>query len=362
MSTPIRVRGKNRRDRSGRSLCKTPKLGGKESSPTSSSRREKRRPGRPLKVLTRLTDDGSIIRNSPTSSHSSLRLNSPSACSIDSSTHAKTGSTRRRGRSRAVARVSHLERLPRELLQTVFILSDNLSLPLASGFLAQSLSSRHVYAALCRRACPAAAAAGPCGFGADPDLLSAVLRQPWFTAEFLDVMLRGLGDNHMSVTATTLACAGLPARLVRAPWTGEKVELLQRLLDLGVRVDWINTTIGEEAEQGLRDAILEGCLTAVELLTSEHVGVRSSTELLKLAVFQGGCRQGIVTHLISAALTDEKIGWLNRVDWQDSDIWHFALMQEEDSASSGGDSDCNRGWLASSLKRAFYSHAEPPSD
>jgi hypothetical protein len=132
------------------------------------------------------------------------------------------------------------------------------------------------------------------------------------------------------------------------------MEMLERLLAYDVQVDWINTTTGEEAEQGLRDAILEGCIRAVRLLLRDDVGVRVSTELLKLAVIRGGCKRDVVSHLVSQGMAYEKLGGPGRVDWEDAELWHFALQHgEAEVGDCHGDGDAGWGWLADLLESAI---------
>ncbi|KAI9783238.1 MAG: hypothetical protein M1839_004078 [Geoglossum umbratile] len=362
MLTPIRVRGKNRRDQSGRSLCKFTKLGSREATAAASTTPGKAKPGRPLKLPPLLVDDDSVTSKSCKSSPSSSRLNSPSASSINFSSRTKPAlKARRRRRSSRVSQLSLLERLPTELLQSIFVLSDNLQLPLASPILAQLLSSRHVYTALCSRAFPAHTDEHD-----DPDLQSALLRQPWFTLEFLEAMTQRRGlSRGAGFPELRFQSARVPARLVSAPWTEEKMEMLEKLLAYNAQVDWFNTTTGEEAEQGLRDAILEGCIRAVRLLLREDVGVTVSTELLKLAVFQGGCKRDIVSCLISQGMAYEKVSRPGRVDWEDAELWHFALQHGEtevgstyDDGDDGRDGNSGRGWLADLLEKGIDAYSQ----
>ncbi|KAI9770391.1 MAG: hypothetical protein M1840_003277 [Geoglossum simile] len=352
MLTPIRVRGKNRRDLSGRSLCKSAKLSSKRLTATALTTREKRRPGRPLKLPPLLAGGACITSEPPKSLPPPLCLNSSYASLTDSSTRTKTASKRYRRRSR-VPQLSLLEHLPLELLQSIFVLSGNLLLPLASPVLAQSLSSRHVYTALCNGAFPANTIQHD-----DPDLQSAILRQPWFTLEFLEAVVeRWRLSGSTGSPEFRFQSVRLPARLVRRPWTEEKMEMLERLLAYNVQVDWFKTTTGEKAEQGLRDAILEGCIKAVRLLLREDVGVRVSTELLKLAVLQGGCKRDIVSYLISQGMAYDKVSRSSRVDWEDAELWHFALQHgEAEVGGSDGDGNSGWGWLADLLESACNGH------
>ena len=63
----------------------------------------------------------------------------------------------------------------------------------------------------------------------------------------------------------------LPAAMLRGPWTNERLKLLKTMLGVGAEVDFVNSTDGEAASEGLEDAIRESNLTAVRLLLASQM-------------------------------------------------------------------------------------------
>ena len=284
--------------------------------------------------------------------------------------------------------LSRLESLPVELLQSIFLYSFNVGLPLASPYIALALSIQHVYTKLVLMAFS--------GIGLDfedaplhPDLTGAslqttVMSRRWFNLDlmrrcqviFAEEMLERERSNPawetISVESTegswgsqgfhqtskrtymlrrdysykqieihpgaleTLVCVRgtypstlyrfplcmarswaeqaetvlLPEKLLHGPWTDEKLDLLEMLCRAGATVDWVNTSAGEIADQGLKDAIMEGNLRAVKLLTRasptrdaeierQNVRVRIDTRHVRLAVLEAGCDLDIVEALVN---------------------------------------------------------------
>lgn len=58
----------------------------------------------------------------------------------------------------------------------------------------------------------------------------------------------------------------IPEKLLHGPWTQEKGDYLKMLLDARAGIDWVNSTSGEIASMGLKDAIRERNLLAVTAL------------------------------------------------------------------------------------------------
>ncbi len=162
MSTPIRIRGKNKHRPSKKS---------EQTSTTSNSSRSlsQRTRGRPL----------SLSESSPSSTLSARPRSTPLKGTLK---RQRVAAAQRISKKRKM-HLSALEALPAELLQTIFIMSMNLNLPHASPRLASILSSDHVYMQLCLVA-----------FGGDETVLglpevsatrSAILGQPWLTFDLL---------------------------------------------------------------------------------------------------------------------------------------------------------------------------------
>lgn len=61
----------------------------------------------------------------------------------------------------------------------------------------------------------------------------------------------------------------IPEKLLRGPWTSEKCELLDVIKRSGATIDWIGSTAGEVASQGLLSAIQENNPVAIRSLLSD---------------------------------------------------------------------------------------------
>ncbi len=422
MPTPIRVRGKNTRDQS-RKVSRQVLENGSSTKPR----------GRPLKLMS------TSISHSATSSHSST----PSTTCMTSST--KRGKVKNGSASPVKSRMqrSPLESLPLELLQTIFLHSLNLQLPLISPYLAAALSSEHVYTELILNSFSGVTAIGGVSDHEPlyPDLSSASLQtilmsRRWFTLDLLKKCQgkfvqqiaeeerrnhsrqiiktekrekrrqrssegcetlwtqeiihfeKGIGksirifygNTGASGTVYTFEYEALdppsdvrplavpesatnsrsyqlpqcqadswretgeqsliPDKLLHGPWTEEKLDLLELLCDAGATVDWINTSAGEVAERGFEEAILEGNLSAVRLLTREpfsvwrqNVGVRTDIRHLRLAVMKAGCRQEIVEELVCRPLSvsdlgdEEILAWAVKVRAEGNEMGQWVLDQ-----------------------------------
>ena len=144
----------------------------------------------------------------------------------------------------------------------------------------------------------------------------------------------------------------VPRKLLNAPWTTEKCGFLEFLLQGNASVDWIGTTSGEIAEQGLMQALREGNARVTRLLVtrarsddpralwdipySPHylgsgrkmeefcpadppvlrgVGVVPQTKHLRTAVLEAGCQRDVVETLLMAE--DTNIDFEDRIilDW-----------------------------------------------
>ncbi|MCJ1476155.1 hypothetical protein MMC13_004820 [Lambiella insularis] len=342
MLTPVRVRGKNRRDQSRKQLAQ-----GKETQTV------KRRPGRPRKDKNTAT---------PSAESSSTSLQAPLDPIVPNPNSTKIP-------------LSPLERLPAELLQLIFLLQPNLNLPKASPSLGSSLASVHLKTELVIAAFTDISN-DECG-----DLCSALLEQKWLTFEFFqhcqktymlqeatrvyrshvthlslseqnaaivemtkmfntyynlrerigyhievwhNVMPRFvplfrwdaadgrryelrltnegtelmicevelvLGDYmHFSMPVYNIAqYSRIPEKLLHGPWTNQKGHFLQLLLKSGcMGVDWMNSTHGEVASLGLEDAIREENICAIRALTGNSKFASSFSDELSFHLYENG--------------------------------------------------------------------------
>ena len=131
----------------------------------------------------------------------------------------------------------------------------------------------------------------------------------------------------------------LPEKLLHGPWTDEKLDLLEMLCKAGATVDWVNTSAGEIAERGLDDAIMEGNLRAVTLLTRastplwmalrcKNVGVRIVTRHARLAVLEAGCNLDMVEALVQHPEST--------VDQNDRQVVAWAVKHDSEGSTKGG--------------------------
>lgn len=308
--------------------------------------------------------------------------------------------------------LSRLESLPVELLQSIFLYSPNIHLPLASPYLARALSSEHLYSRLILLAFSAIIRTRE-ELVLHPDLTSAslqtaIMSRRWFNSDLMrrcqvifakeileteqanstwevisdkttevfnvnsvhqtsrrtfqlrrDSLSKQIdvfqGDSGTSVHIVGVASPKfyqfplcqtaawwaqsehvlIPEKSLHGPWTKEKLDLLEMLCSAGATVDWINTSAGEIAEQGLKDAIMEGSLRAVKLLTKEptyiprgidrkNIGVKIDTRHVRLAVLEAGCDvdivQALVQHPKSTIDLDDReiVAWAIRDQWKGS--------------------------------------------
>jgi len=325
--------------------------------------------------------------------------------------------------------LARLESLPVELLQSVFLYSLNVHLPLASPYLALALSSQHLYTRLVLLAFSGIIQTGvevvlhPALTSAS--LQTAVMSRRWFN---LDMMRRcqvifakeileiersnstwessddkitevdlGIDGVHQTsrrsyqlrrdnsckrvevfqgVFGTSVHVLGayfpsvyrfplcrttawmaqsenvlIPEKVLHGPWTKEKLDLLEMLCSAGATVDWINTSAGEIAEQGLDDAIMEGNLRVVKMLTQKpayilreikrkNVGVKIETRHARLAVLEAGCDLDIVEALVqhpdsTIDLNDDQIvAWAVKHNLEGDERGSYLLDRLFDSSHS----------------------------
>lgn len=150
----------------------------------------------------------------------------------------------------------------------------------------------------------------------------------------------------------------VPEKLLNAPWTTEKCDFLEMLLRCNASLDWIGTTSGEIAEEGLMQALRVGNARAVRLLVTKAgswdtqglnglnpcwpdnaedlasgpwpmeelvrddgyhkpkgVGVVSQTKHLRTAVLEAGCQKHVVKELLMAEDTNIDFGDRVVLDW-----------------------------------------------
>ncbi|EOA90360.1 uncharacterized protein SETTUDRAFT_103177 [Exserohilum turcica Et28A] len=217
-----------------------------------------------------------------------------------------------------------IERLPVELLQQIFVQADyNLALLQASPYIASRLSSGYIYNATCnhyltevhgQRAQQSAAQ-------------TQIFASKWMTWDFFQSWCirrfetAGCLCDHTPEDgcfdaqwppnfndATTMIFSRshlprlsfvkgrIPKKLLRGPWSQEKIEFLRFLLWItSMSVDWNDPETAKIAVEGRRQAILKRKLEAVELFNhNRRLGKPPSLDTLCFAVTEAGCDRSIV--------------------------------------------------------------------
>lgn len=147
----------------------------------------------------------------------------------------------------------------------------------------------------------------------------------------------------------------IPGKLLHGPWTDEKCEFLEIAIRGNATVDWIETTNGEVAKQGLLQALREHNAWAMRLLLTRlptppdtfrtqyypdseartkkkasissfredparrGVGIVPEYEHLRIAVLEEGCDKDVVNALIDCP------GFAVNID--KTEVWEWAFME-----------------------------------
>ena len=163
----------------------------------------------------------------------------------------------------------------------------------------------------------------------------------------------------------------VPGKLLHGPWTTDKCDFLEMVIRGNATVDWVGTTSGEIAEEGLIQALREGNARAIRLLVTRAgsgcphrlwdfpyytnsigcqkiepgpwpreggfkadafdvigAGVVPQTRHLRTAVLEAGCRRDIVDMLLNTENTN--------IDLEDRAILDWAAEKKVRGDERGG--------------------------
>lgn len=142
----------------------------------------------------------------------------------------------------------------------------------------------------------------------------------------------------------------LPDKLLRGPWTPDKMHFLYYLVWNDVGINWSLSSRGEVATRGLQSAIEQRNRKVVATLVSPVVGVVPCAANVKSAVVDHGCDQTVVFYLVQAVLrakiTERSTGeTVTDVDFRDASLWHWARRVKETGQRKGD-------WLTDVLRYA----------
>ncbi|KAF2741199.1 hypothetical protein EJ04DRAFT_117122 [Polyplosphaeria fusca] len=267
-------------------------------------------------------------------------------------------------KKQAIAAMPTLQGLPQELLEMVFLYSMNINLPRASPDLGRKLSSTAICIEFVMRSffhtVDHKANITSRTDTSDPKLQSELLACKFFTWSFFLnyvnkahdalVKLRGkIKANEGVLDQDAGAFEGLwpfkfmkirylsfaegfliPEKLLHGFQTDDKVNLLYVLVSFGGEIDWQGSMAGENAIQGLKQAVLDGNERAVAAL-SVLVGTakRLSTDTIRHAVVQGGCDVKTLRHLLFNAQILYSNTPREILNFHDPQVWQWAQHNGE---------------------------------
>lgn len=247
-------------------------------------------------------------------------------------------------------KLARIEQFPPELLEQIFWHCPDSYLPATSLPLCRALSGldnikKQLYHSLFTAPLPDGT------FPTHDFSQSALLRLRWLTFPFLKTILGDVVPSKLYLFDPGRRSApDVPAKLLRPPWTEDKVLLLDFLLNAGATIDRIGSCDGELASDGLLDAVRTGHVAAVNALLMRPVGrqinirtfpptpskfsysyegVAPEVKHLRAAVIAGGCNKAIVTALIDNASQFEKLrdpeiySWVHEKKQQGNEIGYW---------------------------------------
>ncbi|GAB7335250.1 hypothetical protein MBLNU13_g07663t1 [Cladosporium sp. NU13] len=276
--------------------------------------------------------------------------------------------------------LSALEQLPTEMVQAIFVQSGNLALPMSSPDLVAQLSGRQLQWELtCNTLSLVVSHSDDTATSATSTELSdatRLLNSRFMTWKFFQSWLDHESDaRNFDISEPRVASdepwhsryadiwvalrpssrLSLPTKIVRGPWTGERISLLKVF---SLYPDACSTPldgiVAEVAHEGFEQAIEQQCLEVIKLL--RKLQVRPNQELLRKAVIDHGCDKSIVLYLLQwfvvdimrcniAAVTDTT-SMVSRpeVDFLDPMLWAWTEKAKAVGEAKGE-------WLTAILRR-----------
>lgn len=288
-------------------------------------------------------------------------------CSFEHGTNSAGTPSVRPRKQRPVQQVSPLEDLPAEILQAIFDYAGNIDLPVVSRPLAAKLSnSQHLQTELTNRLlAPVLNVATDTSSAKDRRAATRLLNSRFMTWQFFKSWLsrfsaasapnRAPEDTEESswafVWSSLHPSRALlpPKKLLLPPFSEDKVSFLSTLLNGTTEIADLDPSYGELAYDCLVAAIHGGNTDVVDLLLK--AGLKSSTELLRIAVADAGCNQDIVQMLVSAGTASRPRATASKsaIDLLDQDLWSWAEQARQQGNVRGP-------WLISYLQDLQREH------
>lgn len=277
-----------------------------------------------------------------------LHLRSPSERGPSAASGLPDIESQKRKKRKRTHPLSKLEQLPTEILQAIFVFSANPELPLSSPRLGSQLKGKHLHDEI------TSGVLGPLFGTATPASEAVVanaarlMNSRFFTWPFFATWLKleQQANNIECLPDPISICFQFfwgvdllpPRKLLRAPFTKDKVQFLKamnRARNPCARPN-VPPLYRELAIQAAPQAFAEGSVDTVKGLI--HFCLNPNTDLLRLAVMDGGCEKDTVSELIAE-------GRYPDMDPLDATIWTWA-----ERARAGGNEKGQ--WLMSTLTDA----------
>lgn len=282
-------------------------------------------------------------------------------------------------RPQSGAKLSSIEQLPLEILETIFTYAPNIALPLCNRGLGRALANEKMF-----MVCASAwlvyqgrvEAESPSTHESEAiKQANQVLAARWMTwprfqrvvgAIISETARASEADDevapqfdfdrpYLQPIPTSLKLGPdlqIPSKLLHGPWSTDKSKFLSCLCFLELKVDWDRSLAGEVATAGLEEAIIARDRRAVIALLSDHVLVLPTPDMFRRAIMDHGCDQTIVFHLLLACIrakARESNGHVAygtlKVNPLDSVIWAWLKRFE-------GGGNTKAAWLKEALKMA----------
>ncbi|KAI9675264.1 MAG: hypothetical protein M1817_001166 [Caeruleum heppii] len=231
-------------------------------------------------------------------------------------------------------RLSMLESLPAELIQPIFLFSENINLPLSSPYIAAALSTERIYLSILLKAF--ALSISDSDQQRYANLQSTLLSRRWMNLIVWRRFMEDWDSRRESAESSSpdlfirfVEGTALPSKVLHGPFGpsgADKTSLLGEFVRGGARVDWENSSSGEVATAGLHEAILASDGGAVAWLLSPGSNIVPNKSHLIAVITTNGCNRHIADCVICAASRARSI------DFEDQDLLAWVDQAERNDA------------------------------
>lgn len=256
------------------------------------------------------------------------------------------GTSQHRAIKRRKVELSHLEQLPTEMIQAIFVHSGNLDFPAASTSVTSQLSGKQLQWELTCNALSSVVLHGAADKPTSAQLASAtrLLNSRFMTWAFFCKWLDHERDarrleqpespsdetRYAQIWSALQPSTSLPppSKVVHGPWTTDHIAFLKVFsLYPNCCATPVEGIVAELAYEGLSQAIEQHAVEVIKLL--RNLGVEVDQDLLRKAVVDDGCNKQVVLYLLQWSVVKLMRWHLNRdasrsrpaVDFLDPVLW-----------------------------------------